>query len=131
MLGTFPSSLLTPARIAFSTPFVNAFIHPTVAGPVLASHALDLQDFGTATLPAPVGPPSINVEAKLVGVNDDSVENGGDPEGILQVRGPSVGKLLGGPDGYVNVPSASEEEEGWVRTGARAVVQTNGSFRIL
>jgi long-chain acyl-CoA synthetase len=110
------------------------FTHPVVAGPILASHPLDVQDFVSpqkANLDetsAPVGCPSINIEAKLVGVSDDAVESGSVPLGTLLVRGPSVGKLLGLED-YVNVPSS--EDEGWVGTGARAMVQTNGAFRVL
>lgn len=83
--------------------------------------------------PVPVGPPSVNIEAKLVGVSDDAVESGGDPEGVLLVRGPSVGKLIGTED-YVNVSSGAspiEEDEGWVGTGVRVSVQTTGAFRVL
>jgi long-chain acyl-CoA synthetase len=111
-----------------------------VPGPILASHPLDLQDFykpgEVAT--APVGPPSINIEAKLVGVQDDTLEKdpSSDPEGVLLVRGPSVGKLLPSPmeASYVNIPSAAPgrvEDDGWVGTGARAKVRTNGAFSIV
>ncbi|KAF9050711.1 hypothetical protein BDZ89DRAFT_1057149 [Hymenopellis radicata] len=134
--GPIPASLLTPARVAFSTPFVNSFIHPLVAAPILASHPLDLQDFPTASgAAAHVGPPSINIEARLHGVSDSAIEKDGDPEGALLVRGPPVGKLLG--EDYVDIPSggssgsSGEEEEGWIGTGVRARVQTNGSFLVL
>ena len=117
--------LMTPARIALSVPLVNTLTHPLVAGPVLASHPFDLQDFTfegqDESLPAHVGPPSINVEAKLVGVDDDNIENGGDPFGWLLVRGPSVGKT--GNDHHEDY-----EGEGWVSTGIEATVQPNGSF---
>lgn len=117
--------LMTPARIALSVPLVNTLTHPLVAGPVLASHPFDLQDFTfegqDESLPAHVGPPSINVEAKLVGVDDDNIENGGDPFGWLFVRGPSVGKMENDHhEDYVG--------EGWVSTGIEATVQPNGSF---
>lgn len=134
--GKLHQPFLTPARIAFSTPLVNAFTHPVVAGPVLASHPLDVQDFYIPFVsnaspsdlpPVPVGPPSINIEAKLVGVSDDAVENGGDPEGVLLVRGPSVGKLLGVED-YVDV--TSNDDDTWVGTGMRAKVETTGAFRV-
>ncbi|CAL1704252.1 unnamed protein product [Somion occarium] len=119
---------LTPARIALSVPLVNSHIHPAVAGPVLASHPLDLQTFPTTpatsgssaadnfafAYQAPVGPPSINVEAKLLGVDDVAVEDGADPIGALFVRGPSVGKLLHVEQGEENIP---EEDRGWVETG--------------
>lgn len=94
---------------------------------MLASHALDLQDFppmASDSLPSPiahVGPPSINVEVKLVGLDDKLVENGADPVGSLLIRGPTIGKT----------EVAVAEEDGWVSTGARAKVQKNGSFKVL
>lgn len=80
---------LTPARLALSVPIVNAHQHPLVAGPVFFSHPLDFQDFPakSATVNpefegiAHIGPPSINIEAKLVGVNDTAIESGADPVG--------------------------------------------------
>ena len=115
---------------------MNAFTHPLVAGPILSSHSLDLQDFPAQDIAsAHVGPPTINVEARLLGVSDAAIEKGADPEGALVVRGPPVGKLLG--EDYVDIPSggnsptSSEDDEGWVGIGARARVQPNGSFLIL
>lgn len=126
-------SLLTPSRIMLSVPLVNCFTHPLVPGPVLASHCLDLQDFSAVAngsiSTTHVGPPSVNTEAKLAGVDDTSVENGSDPIGMLLIRGPSVGKLLSHDD-YVSIPS-EDENEGWVSTGVRAKIQTNGTFQIL
>lgn len=130
---------MTPARVALSVPLVNAFTHPLVAGPVLASHPFDLQDFtqgDSEDKRAHVGPPSVNVEAKLVGIEDDKVENGGDPVGLLVVRGPPVGKIGNGDhnEDYVRVTPTDEhkeKDEGWVGTGVRALVQPNGSFVIL
>lgn len=97
---------------------------------MMASHALDLQNLNTnASTAAHTGPPSINIEAKLVGVEDEAVENGADPVGVLMVRGPSVGKLTSMEASYVSIPSS--EDEGWIGTGLRAVVRTNGSFQLL
>jgi long-chain acyl-CoA synthetase len=116
--------------VAFSVPIINCYSHPLVAGPVLASHPLDLQDLSTEGVTvAHTGPPSINVEAKLVGVEDELVENGADPVGILLVRGPSAGKLASMETSYVSVPSSGEES--WIETGLRATVQTNGAFRLV
>lgn len=140
-VGSLESSVLTPARIALSVPLVNAHTHPVVAGPVLASHPLDLQTFPvTPATPgslasdnfafayqAPVGPPSINIEAKLTGVDDAAVENGADPIGALFLRGPSVGTLLHVEQDETAIP---EEEKGWVETGERARVLSNGTFKV-
>ncbi|KAJ7905305.1 hypothetical protein B0H14DRAFT_3102791 [Mycena olivaceomarginata] len=128
--GPFAADTVTRARVAFSVPIINCYSHPLVAGPVLASHPLDLQDLSTEGVTvAHTGPPSINVEAKLVGVEDELVENGADPVGILLVRGPSAGKLASMETSYVSVPSGGEES--WIETGLRATVQTNGAFRLV
>ncbi|KAG6886016.1 hypothetical protein C0993_006132 [Termitomyces sp. T159_Od127] len=129
--GCLDAAVVTPARIALSIPIVNAYTHPLVPGPVLASHPFDLQDLPTLkdSLVAHVGPPSVNVEVKLIGVDDAKVENGGDPTGNLLIRGPPVGKLLNGDD-FVSIPS-EDDKEGWVATDAWVKVQSNGAFKIL
>ncbi|KAJ7694171.1 hypothetical protein B0H17DRAFT_1058042 [Mycena rosella] len=128
--GPIAADSMTPARVALSVPVINCYSHPLVAGPVLASAALDLQDLGKdGTSNAHTGPPSINIEAKLVGVEDEAVERGGDPVGILMVRGPTVGKLGNMEASYVSIPSG--EDEGWIGTGLRARVQPNGAFQLL
>jgi len=116
-------------------PFVNAFTHPLVAAPVLASHAFDLQDFylttddkATSRAVAPTGPPGVNVEAKLVGVEDEAVEKGGDPSGDLFVQGPPVGKMMNLED-YVDVPSGdSPESYEWAGMDVKARIRPNGAF---
>ncbi|RDB24239.1 Long-chain-fatty-acid--CoA ligase 5 [Hypsizygus marmoreus] len=130
--GNLGASVVTPARVALSIPLINSYTHPLVPGPVLASHPLDLQDFPAATNEssvAHVGPPSVNTEVKLVGVDDEAVENGADPVGLLLIRGPSVGKLFVNDD-YVSIPS-EDDKEGWVATGIRAKIQSNGAFQVL
>ncbi|KAI0818899.1 hypothetical protein BC629DRAFT_1579348 [Irpex lacteus] len=135
--GALENQTLTPSRVALSTPLVNAYIHPLVAGPVLASHPLDLQTFPTETSGstasaadtyaftylAPVGSPAINVEAKLIGVDDNVIESGGDPVGSLWIRGPTVGTLL-------DVEEVQGEDKGWVEAGQKAKVLPNGTFKV-
>jgi long-chain acyl-CoA synthetase len=113
-------------------PFVNAFTHPLVTAPVLASHAFDLQDFystkTTSKAVSPSGPPGVNVEAKLVGVEDEAVEKGGDPSGDLFIRGPPVGKMMNLED-YVDVPSGDDPDGyEWAGMDVKARIQPNGSF---
>jgi long-chain acyl-CoA synthetase len=122
--GGLLSSQVVPARVNLSVPVINAYIHPAVCGPVMASHALDVQNFpcSGAEERAHVGPPSVSLEVKVVGVNDNEVEAGGNPEGNLLVRGPPVC----GRDELTK----SGDEESWVPTGVRAQVATNGTFRI-
>ncbi|KAF8160591.1 hypothetical protein BJ912DRAFT_1150914 [Pholiota molesta] len=132
--GAIPNDLLTPARIALSVPIVNVFTHPLSPAPVLATHPLDLQEL--PNVDAHTGPPGINVEVKLRGVDDDAVEGGADPVGEVLTRGPPVGKRVGLED-YVNVGAGGEEQEGagegegWTALGVRARVQTNGAFVVL
>jgi long-chain acyl-CoA synthetase len=139
---------LTPARLALSVPFVHARAHALVAGPVFASHPLDLQAFEPLTAGAvsnehiaPVGPPAANVEAKLVGVVEKNVADGADPKGMVMVRGPPVGKLVAvGEEGDVLAPQSpvkaafgagnGVDEEGWVSTGEMGCVMTNGTFKV-
>lgn len=124
--------MLTPARVALSVPFVYAEASPLVAGPVLASHPLDLQIFNTSakanqfSTVASVGPPSINVEVRLAGVDDAAVQAGGDPVGQLFVRGPPVGQWLGS-----DTEQNGEDGEGeWISTGLTAQVLSNGTFKV-
>lgn len=143
--GSIELPSLVPMRIALSVPVVNAQIHPAVAGPVFASHPLDLQTFpvndseakasGPAasafafTYLAAVGPPSVNIEAKLLGVDDVAIEAGGDPVGALHIRGPSVGK----PARRVDVQEEDQETEGdgWVAVAQKARVLPNGTFKVV
>ena len=134
IIGDLDAAHLTSARIALSVPFVNVFTHPLVAAPVLASHAFDLQDFYSTTetskAVAPTGPPGVNVEAKLVNVDDDAVEKGGDPSGDLLVRGPPVGKMVNTED-YVDVPSGDNPDSyEWAGMDVKARIRPNGSFTL-
>ncbi|KAI0933158.1 hypothetical protein AcV5_005970 [Taiwanofungus camphoratus] len=136
--GPMEAQALTPSRIALSIPLVNAHIHPRVSGPIFASHPLDLQMFPTSiaasssaadayafTYLASVGPPTVNVEAKLLGVDDNAIEDGADPCGALYIRGPTVGRVLGHYD------MQGEDDEIWAQTGERAKVSANGTFKVV
>ncbi|EJD05963.1 uncharacterized protein FOMMEDRAFT_119392 [Fomitiporia mediterranea MF3/22] len=122
---------LTPARLVLSVPVVNTHQHPLVAGPVFFSHPLDFQDFPAKSVTgnpefagiAHVGPPSINVEAKLAGVDDAAIESGVDPIGEIVVRGPSV-----------TLPLEEDREiapRSWVPLGEKGMAQSNGSFKVI
>lgn len=92
--GIIDASALTSIRIALSVPISHVYVDPCVAGPVTSSHMLDMQVFPTATQNetdlfdalAHVGPPSINTEVKLVGVDDAAVEGGASPIGQVSCR---------------------------------------------
>lgn len=154
--GPLEEEIMTPARVALSVAFVNATTHPLVAAPVLATHPLDLQDIPLAASPltakdkggdknlassgkgkAHTGPPTVNVEVKLLGVDDDVVESGGDPVGEVVVRGPPVCVAVGLEEFARNVGRGLEEggsgkvggEAEWVDMGLRMRVHSNGAFR--
>lgn len=113
--------------MALSIPLINAYTHGSATGPLFATHAFDMQilpSSSPATEPAHVGAPSVNVEAKLIGVNDNVVEKGADPIGELLVRGPSVGNML-------SADGEAGEKNAWVNTGVKARVMTNGAFKVL
>ncbi|EKM55644.1 uncharacterized protein PHACADRAFT_161674 [Phanerochaete carnosa HHB-10118-sp] len=125
--GPVENQALTPARVALSVPLVFAHSHPQVSGPVFATHSLDVQTFPadtdssgssaadnyTFSYLATVGAPSINMEVKLKGVDDNLVENGGDPVGNLFLRGSSVGLVLDAE------PEEEELDKGWIDSGER------------
>lgn len=122
--GLLPSDTLVSARLALSIPLINTHMHGSAAGPLFATHAFDLQMLPGADEPAHVGAPSVNVEVKLVGVNDNVVEKGADPIGKILVRGPSVGNML-------SADGEAGEKNAWVHTGEMARVMTNGAFKVL
>ncbi|TDL27569.1 acetyl-CoA synthetase-like protein [Rickenella mellea] len=127
-----PAENVTPSRLAISVPLVHAHAHPAVAGPVFASHPQDFQVFPSVTgdrkneesrfaKNAHVGPPVLNVEVKLIGLDDTSVVGGAKPVGEIVLRGPSVGKPL--DEGRI-LP------DGWIRIHESAMVQNNGTFKV-
>ncbi|KAG1841377.1 hypothetical protein C8R48DRAFT_739175 [Suillus tomentosus] len=125
--GLLPSDALVPARLALSIPLINTYTHGSATGPLFATHAFDLQmlfSSSPATEPAHVGAPSVNVEAKLISVKDNVVEQGADPIGEILVRGPSVGNML-------SADGEAGEKNAWVHTGKTARVMTNGAFKVL
>jgi len=126
--GYTPADTLTPTRVVFSIPYVNAVSSDLVCGPLFASYPHDLQTHllseagNTFENIAHVGAPTVSLEVKLVGVDDATIEEGKDPVGEVYVRGPPVGTLLGdhNPNG-----------EHWLPTGYRGKAQPNGCFKIV
>jgi long-chain acyl-CoA synthetase len=114
------STALVTARIAFSVPIVNAYPNPLSAGPVFASHPLDMQQLETNQAKmSHCGPPTCNIEVKLLGINEAAVETGSDPLGELCVRGPGVGDPI---------PMGVQLEDGWIDIGVKARARANGTF---
>jgi long-chain acyl-CoA synthetase len=124
---------LPEARVTMSVPIVHTFSHPAVAAPLFATHPLDLQAFPASAnasadsfgVMAHVGPPTVNIEAKLYGIHDAAVEGGMDPEGLLSVRGPAVAKVEVIGDHHDD----ETNKEGWLETGEKAKIMSNGCFR--
>ncbi|KAG9125035.1 hypothetical protein FRC07_009233 [Ceratobasidium sp. 392] len=73
--------------------------------------------------PLHVGPPAPSVEIKLIGVSESDIEAGNDPRGEMLIRGTSVGTPLS--------ESSVPYPDGWLPTGERAMVQSNGTFKVV
>jgi len=65
------------------------------------------------------GPPTCNIEVKLLGINEAAMETGSDPSGELCVRGPGVGDPI---------PMGVQLEDGWIDVGVETHVKANGTF---
>jgi len=78
--------------------------------------------------PGVVGRPIQGVQTRLVGESGEPVPYDGATVGELQVRGETVF------DGYLRKPeatAASFTEDGWFRTGDMAIIEPDGSHRIV
>lgn len=121
---------LLPMQVALSIPLVRILSHPNVCGPICASHGLDLQYFPekrNSSSSAHVGPPSVNIEAKLTNVNESEFEKGADPVGELLIRGPSIGNAVPSND----VADEEISEYRWVAMHQRASIRSNGTFTVI
>ncbi|TFY77954.1 hypothetical protein EWM64_g6057 [Hericium alpestre] len=111
----FTKTSITSTSSSFSSPAAAALLSSTPRA------------FSISAFSSPAISPVINVEVKLVGVDDAVVEKGADPEGQVHMRGPIVGRMLSAEEGEERQAQA---EEPWVPIGSRGRVQTNGSFKV-
>jgi acyl-CoA synthetase (AMP-forming)/AMP-acid ligase II len=78
-------------------------------------------------MPGSIGPPLPNTECRIVDVATGENAPDGEP-GELLIRGPQVMK------GYLNNPQATAlaiDPDGWLHTGDVALIEDNGSLRIV
>jgi long-chain acyl-CoA synthetase len=87
-----------------------------------------INPFGGKTKPGTIGLPVPNTDAKIVDVDDHTIEitAPGEP-GELCIKGPQVMK------GYVNLPEATEAtiNDGWLLTGDIVTVDEEGFFTVV
>jgi long-chain acyl-CoA synthetase len=87
-----------------------------------------INPFGGKTKPGTIGLPVPNTDAKIVDLDDHTIEitTPGEP-GELCIKGPQVMK------GYVNLPDASEAtvKDGWLLTGDIVTVDEEGFFTVV
>jgi long-chain acyl-CoA synthetase len=87
-----------------------------------------INPFGGKTKPGTIGLPVPSTDAKIVDVDDHTIEitTPGEP-GELCIRGPQVMK------GYVNLPEATEAtiKDGWLLTGDIVTVDEEGFFTVV
>jgi long-chain acyl-CoA synthetase len=90
--GGASTNHLTLAHIGLSLPRVIVHTHPLVSAPILAPRPYDVQMFAVTLGQeiAHVGPPTVNIKANPLGVDDGSVQEGDYPGGILHVCRPIV-----------------------------------------
>ncbi|KAF8320094.1 acetyl-CoA synthetase-like protein [Clavulina sp. PMI_390] len=123
---TFPTS-----RLALSVPLINAHIEPISTAALFASHPFDLQHFHPSRPEeevAHVGAPGANIEVKITGEKESDIDGiAKDPLGKLFYRGPSIGQPV------LQNPATSQgiSANQWVDSGRKALIHSNGTFRIL
>jgi long-chain acyl-CoA synthetase len=87
IIGPLDTSAQVPAQIALSVPVSHIHIHLLSTSALFASHPYDLQitPEGEETRRGGwhYGPPTANVEIKLTGVDEGTIEQGRDPEGLV------------------------------------------------
>ncbi len=87
-----------------------------------------INPFGGKTKPGTIGLPLPNTEAKIVDVDDHTIEitTPGEP-GELCVKGPQVMK------GYINLPETTQAtiKDGWLLTGDIVTVDEEGFFTVV
>ncbi|KAH9813760.1 hypothetical protein DFH28DRAFT_1169642 [Melampsora americana] len=77
-------------RAALGAQVQQVYAHPLVAGPILATMSSDFQSLGLSQEYLHYGPPTINVECKLVDVPEPAIINNDAVKGQLAVKGPTV-----------------------------------------
>lgn len=92
VVGPLDASVQIPAQIALSVPVSHIHIHLLSTSALFASHPYDLQITPEGENSKHggwhYGPPTANVEIKLTGVDESTVEQGGDPEGLVCLQSP-------------------------------------------
>lgn len=124
-------------RAGFGVTLQKIYTHPVSAGPILASQPYDFQTLQLPNATLHCGPPSVNVECKIVDVPEPSLSNNDAWKGKLLVRGPSIAVERHPDDIPHNSGPSSDPKSNIVASecfydvAQIAHVLPNGTFRIL
>ncbi|CAH7667486.1 hypothetical protein BY996DRAFT_4602338 [Phakopsora pachyrhizi] len=112
------------------TSLQRIFSHPLSAGPILASQAFDFQTLQRPRSAIHHGPPTVNVECKVVGVPEPAIVNSDAVKGELFIRGPTVAKEVYDESNSDNLIDEIKEAEGFLRVEEVVELLPNGTFRM-
>src|SRR3712207_3165985 len=127
----FRSALSEAYREQVGLPILQAWgmteTHPVASSGILPSRFDDLDDEGKAAQRARAGIPFLGVEARIVDADTLEPQPWDDKAtGELQVRGPWCAQDYYNPDAGVELTT----DDGWMRTGDVAAMDSFGSIRI-
>lgn len=134
--GNISHSSANLIRAGFGTSLQRVFYHPVAAGPILANQPYDFQVLHKLSSPLHCGPPSVNVECKLIDVPEPSLIVNDAWKGKLLVRGPSIGVEVGKETGGNNMAGTDLSidpvgDQDFHQVAEIAQVLSNGTFQIL
>lgn len=85
-LGPLTQSSANVLRAGLGTRLQHVFVHPRVAGPILASQPGDFQSLETARSRFHFGPPVANIEGKVIGISEAAILNHDAVKGQVSLR---------------------------------------------
>lgn len=127
--GPITQTTANVIRAALGVPVQQVYAHPLVAGPILASMFNDFQSLGLSQEHLHYGPPTTNVECKLVEVPEPAIINNDAVKGQLAVRGPTVAvQIKDAKSGKILEDEMASEE--FLLLNQEAQLLTNGTVKI-
>ncbi|MBW0546151.1 hypothetical protein O181_085866 [Austropuccinia psidii MF-1] len=128
--GPISQAYASLIRACISAPFQRVYSHPSAAGPVLANQPYDFQMLQPLRSHIHCGPPSVNVECKVVNIPEPALINGDAWKGMLSIRGPSIGTEL-----LHEAPQDSSNDKSLIQGGFYQLTQLaqalpNGTIKI-
>ncbi|EGG09849.1 uncharacterized protein MELLADRAFT_103975 [Melampsora larici-populina 98AG31] len=127
--GPITQTTANVVRAALGVQVQQVYAHPLVAGPVLATMFTDFQSLGLSQEDLHYGPPTTNVECKLVDVPEPAIINNDAVKGQLAVRGPTVAVQIKDPKTGEVVEDQLISEK-FLRLDQDAQLLSNGTVKV-